>query len=211
MSPGSSRQSDMTSPRSTQGGASLVVSLLMLVAVLLLGISAAQIAMQGDKASRGDRDRQIAFQAAEAALLDAELDIEKSPSAATTRSAIFDKSSTEGFPVSGCVSGNANKYLGLCKSTPGATPVWETVDFTDTTTSAATVPYGKFTGQTFQTGKGSLPTKLPRYIIELMAFNQQGDSADGSGLTYFYRVTAIGFGTRDSTQVVLQSFYRKGA
>ena len=54
-----------------QRGASLIVSLLMLVAVLVLGISAAQIALQGEKASRNDRDRQIAFQAAEAALMDA--------------------------------------------------------------------------------------------------------------------------------------------
>lgn len=194
-----------------QRGASLIVSLLMLVAVLLLGISAAQISMQGEKASRSDRDRQIALQAAEAALMDAELDIENSPSAAHGRSAIFNKDSAQGFVEGKCGAGESNQYLGLCKSIVGVTPIWQTMDLTDATSTMQSVPYGKFTDQVFQTGKGALPGRLPRYIIELMNFNQQGNSADSSGLTYFYRVTAIGFGMRDTTQVVLQTFYRKGA
>jgi type IV pilus assembly protein PilX len=40
-----------------------------------------------------------------------------------------------------------------------------------------------------------------------MAYNRQGESAEKP--SYFYRVTAIGFGVRDTTQVVLQTFYRK--
>ena len=71
----------IASCRRYQYGATLLVTLLMLVVVLLLGIAAAQIALQGEKSSRNDRDRQIAFQAAEAALLDAEMDIEQSPDA----------------------------------------------------------------------------------------------------------------------------------
>ncbi len=195
---------------SKQQGVSLIIALLMLIAVVLLGIAAARIALQGEKASRNDRDRQIAFQAAEAALMDAEMDIEHSPDAARTRSTIFSRNKTDGF-IDGCGEGDANIFLGLCMhAAEGAMPVWLTVDFNNAASSTAkSVPYGKFTGRAFQTGQGSLPGKLPRYIIELMIYNKAGESADMAGRTYFYRVTAVGFGVRETTRVVLQTFYRK--
>jgi type IV pilus assembly protein PilX len=193
-----------------QHGASLIVALLMLIAVVLLGISAAQIALQGEKTARNDRDRQIAFHAAEAALTDAETDIEHSPDATRTRSRIFSRNKADGF-VDGCGAGDANIFLGLCAhAAEGMTPVWLTVDFNNVATSTArSVPYGKFTGQTFQAGQGPLPGKLPRYIIELMVYNKAGESAELAGRSYFYRVTAVGFGVRETTRVVLQTLYRK--
>lgn len=192
-----------------QQGASLVVALLMLVAILLLGISAAQIALHDEKAAHNDRDRQIAFQAAEAAVLDAELDIENS-AAANSRSTIFARDSTDGF-AEGCVAGAHSIYLGLCMhAADGVSPAWQTVDFLDESEdSARSVPYGHFTGQTFSVGSGPLPDRLPRYIIELMVDNEEGQGAAPEDVRYVYRVTAIGFGTRPSTQVVLQTFYRK--
>jgi type IV pilus assembly protein PilX len=190
-----------------QAGVSLVVSLLMLIVVLLLGISAAQIALQGEKASRNDRDRQIALQAAEAALMDAEFDIQGS-SAKESRSDLFSSDSAMSFPAVGCKSDG--KFAGLCGSTDAnGTPVWLSVDFMDESASAKTVAYGQFTGQSFQSGKGPLPVRRPRYIIELMQSTLQG--TDAYQQTYFYRVTAIGFGMRDTTQVVLQTFYGKEA
>ena len=192
-----------------QAGASLIVSLIMLIAVLLLGISAAQIALQGEKASRNDRDRQIALQSAEAGLMDAELDIEGAKGKEMVRSRIFGKDRTEGF-TEGCGSGLSNIYLGLCtRAEGGEVPVWQKINFMDASSGATSVPYGRFTGQVFQTGKGSLPSKLPRYIIELLPYNKEGEGATKDDITYFYRITAIGFGARDTTQVVLQTFYRK--
>jgi type IV pilus assembly protein PilX len=193
-----------------QRGVSLVIALLMLIAVFLLGISATRIALQGEKASRNDRDRQIALQAAEAALMDAELDIENSPDITKTRSTLFSKNKVDGF-IDGCGAGEHNAFLGLCAvAAESAPPVWLSVDFMDAMSATTrSVPYGKFTGQTFPTAQGSLPAKLPRYIIELMVYNKPGEAADVSARTYFYRVTALGFGARDSTRVVLQTFYRK--
>jgi type IV pilus assembly protein PilX len=193
-------------------GMALIVTLLMLAVLMLLGTSAGQLALLSEKASRNERDRQLAFQGAEAALMDAELDIEQSPDAAKSRSQMFSKNSAFGFPGDGeesCRAGEANIYLGLCRRAQnGATPVWQTVDFLATASaSVRSVQYGTFTGRTMQTGAGSLPARPPRYIIELMPYNKPGESADK--LTYFYRITAIGFGARDITQVVLQSFYRK--
>ena len=190
-----------------QKGAALLVSLLMLVMVLMLGISAARIAIQGEKASRNDRDRQIALQAAEAGLLDAELDIEGSPDKEKGRSEIFSSEGGLGFPDAGCAS--AGNFVGLCAHAgEGAPPVWQTVDFIDTSDNATTVPFGRFTGYAFQAGKGSLPARPPRYIIEQLLYTKEGEAADKP--SYFYRITAIGFGVRETTQVVLQTFYRKG-
>jgi len=56
-----------------QGGIALVFVLLMLAVAMGLALITARMTLMGDKASRNDRDRQIAFQAAELALNDAEL------------------------------------------------------------------------------------------------------------------------------------------
>ena len=191
-----------------QDGVSLVVSLLMLIVVMLLGLSATQIALQSEKASRNDRDRQIAFQAAEAALLDAEMDIDESPDPKRSRSAIFSRDNTFAF-VEGCGQGEDNPFLGLCAQGTEGTPSWLATDLLNRTSSAGSVPYGKFTGQTFQVGEGSLPARLPRYIIEQIPYNAPGESAEQATQAYLYRVTGIGFGVRETTLVVLQSIYRK--
>lgn len=193
----------------SQRGASLVVSLLMLVAVLILSTSAANIALQAEKASRNDRDHQVALQAAEAALVDAELDIEGSPDAERSRSSLFAKDRVEGF-IPGCGAGISNPFLGMClHNEDGLPPAWKSVDFADDSPNARTVPYGRFTGMAFQTGKGSLSARPPRYIIELLPYTRQGQGAGRDDLTYFYRVTAAGFGMRSTTLVVLQAYYRK--
>jgi type IV pilus assembly protein PilX len=187
-------------------GAALVAVLGMLIVVLLLGVSAAQLALQGEKAARGERDRHIAFQAAEAALIDAEADIEGRPGA-PGRSALFAVDSALGF-VDGC--GMVGLDLGLCLPAPqGLPPAWQTIDLADADAGARHfVPYGKFTGATMQTGHAFLPAKAARYIIELLRSVQPGQDA-GMAQQYFYRITAIGFGARATTQVVLQSYYRK--
>lgn len=187
--------------RHRQHGASLIVSLLMLIAVAMLSTSAAQIALQDEKASRNDSDRQVAMQAAEAALSDAERDIEKS-----SRSRIFAPDSMEGFSAD-CGSAQADLYLGLCLHAALAqVPVWQTVDLMS---DAESVAYGHFTERHLQTGAGLLPARLPRYVIELISFIKRDEATGKDDITYFYRITAIGFGLRETTQVVLQTFYRK--
>ncbi len=195
-----------------QNGMTLLATLLILLVVLMLSISASQIAVQGEKSSRNDRDHQIAFQAAEAALLDAEMDIENSPDASRSRSDLFSSTSARGFPADAnakCGSGVHNNYLGLCRHAEvGSVPIWQTVNFMDDSAStSSSVPYGRFTGQSFHTANGSLPVKLPRYIVELMQYKIPGARADES--SYFYRITALGFGAKETTQVALQTIYRK--
>src|SRR5450830_2090005 len=101
-----------------QRGVALVFTLCLLLLILLLGVSAAQMALLGEKAARGERDRHIAFQAAEEALMDAERDIEGQPGA-PGRSAMFASDSAAGFAAD-CVG-----QPGLCLPAAGsAPPIW---------------------------------------------------------------------------------------
>jgi len=199
-------------PRVRHGGATLVYVLCLLVIILLLGVSAAQMALQGEKAARGERDRQIAFQAAEEALVDAQNDIEGLPGA-PGRSGLFAPDSAAGF-ADGCGEAGA---LGLClPAAPDAPALWLSTDLDGAEAGNRTVPYGQFTGAVMQTGQGFLPSRRPRYLIELLPFHPPGAQATAAagGLateSYVYRITAIGFGAQESTQVVLQSYYRKQA
>lgn len=194
--------------QSRDGGAVLVTVLFVLIAVLIVAVSAATAALNAEKSARNERDRHIALQAAEAALSDAERDIQ-SLDAASPRAAMFAPGSALGF-VEGCGKRSDDPSLGLCSrvEAPGAA-VWISTALTGENAGASgTVAYGGFTGAVMPTGAGTLPARPPRYIIELMPFPRAGDDAS-QPVSNFYRVTAIGFGSRPVTRVVLQSFYRK--
>jgi type IV pilus assembly protein PilX len=192
---------------SGQRGIALVLTLCLLLVILLLGVSAAQMALLGEKAARGERDRHSAFHAAEEALMDAERDIEGQPGA-PGRSALFASDSAAGF-AAGC-----GEQPGLClPAAESAPPVWLSMDL-DTAAEGAVgaVSYGSFTGTAMQTGQGFLPFRRPRYLIELLPFHAPGEEAGAAAAaSYLYRVTAIGFGANQDTQVVLQTYYRKHA
>lgn len=167
-----------------QSGAALLVALFVTAAVMLLAASAAQTAVNAEKLARNERDRQLAFQSAEAGLADAERDI-----AGGARAALFASGDASMF-VEGCGRGEGSIEFGLCKFVAaGAAPAWQAADL------EAAVPYGAFTG-------AALSGRPPRYVIELMPPTDPGPG-------HLYRITAIGFGTRAGNQVVLQSFYRK--
>ncbi len=193
-----------------QRGASLLMVMLVLVIVSLLGVGGAQIALMGERSARNDRDQQVAWQAAEAALVDAEADmIDPTASPTTTRQTLFDSKNQIAF-YSGCGTATSvatGKSLGLCAMNTNRTakPAWLTADFTIAGTTAMTTEYGQFTGRTFAAGgKGIQPALKPRYVIEVVP-DPYGDKSDPK---FIYRVTAMGFGPRADIQAVLQMIYR---
>lgn len=190
-----------------QQGFSLITTLILLVVVTVLGIGASQIALLAEKTTRFERDAQIAFQSAEAALIDAEFDIRGPNTSANQRTATFVTGNSVAF-VDGCGTGTSK---GLClPAASGQKPVWfaSTVDFTDETPNATTVKFGDFTGRTLSTGStGIRPEILPHYIVEIIPDQTPGSNA--SSKPTLYRVTAMGFGPRKSTQAVLQMIFRK--
>ena len=188
-------------------GFSLVTTLILLVVVTVLGIGASQMALLSERSTRFDRDQQIAFQAAEAALVDAEFDIRGPNSFASQRLASFSADSATGF-LETCGTG---LLRGLClPAISGQKPVWyaNTVDFTDPSPSASTVQFGDFTGRTFINGLTGARSEIPpHYIIEAIPDTTPGSSASSKKL--LFRVTAMGFGPRKETQAVVQMIFRK--
>lgn len=206
-------------PRATRGF-SLIVVLLMLVVTTVLSVGAAQVSLVNERGARNDRDVEVAFQAAEAALLDAETDVLGPNDSARQRLCVFHPQDIAAF-VAGC--GGAGEHQGLCApAEPGRDPAWMAADFSDG--GGKSVAYGTFTGQTYLSGDaasgkraGALPARAPRYIVEAVRSrgSPQADllqSASARGTGYVFRVTAIGYGMREETRVVLQTnLYKPGA
>ena len=193
-----------TLPRRAQRGVTLIVVLLILVVVTILGIGGVQIALLGERSTRNDRDYLIASQAAEAGLVDGEIDIDGPLTAPAQRVNTF-APNNNGVFVTGCGADVAT--MGLCAPSPAGAQneVWQTVNFT----GSPSVEFGKYSGRVFDAGKSGLRSfQAPRYIIEVVE-----DRTPGVEVTIpppvLYRVTAMGFGPRPDTQVVVQSIYRK--
>ncbi|MCZ2495955.1 hypothetical protein GN316_04230 [Xylophilus sp. Kf1] len=191
---------------------SLIVVLILLVVVSILGIGAAQISLVGERTARNDRDAQIAWQAAEAALVDAQYDIRQS-SATKRRNDKFGAGGSmvdiNSFPQ-GCGTGDSR---GMCafQLDGSAKPAWLAVDFTNAdTASARSAELGAFTGRTFDAGtEGVQPSKVPRYIVEVIEdVGLTRDLSRQEARQYVFRVTAMGFGPRDDIQAVMQMLYR---
>ena len=95
-----------------QRGVTLVIVLMLLVVVTLLGVGAARMAMLAERSARNDRDYQVAWQAAEAALMDAQFDIRGPNASPAGRMGIFTQDNTSVFQP-GC--NTTEPYLGLCQ------------------------------------------------------------------------------------------------
>ena len=210
--------------RQQQRGMSLIVVLLLLVIVSMLGAASMQIAGMGEHGARGDRDIQLALQSAEAALIDAELDLTGSKTLQGTRTPDF-KAGNARFP-SGAKCQGSGKWKGLCglETNPKKAATWLLADWKD---GSNTAEFGEQTKRAYvgitagEGGSGVQPAQPPRYVIEnvteLSAVRSgmvtgvyasavpSGGTASGEQL---YRVTAMGFGPRSTTQTVLQTIYR---
>ena len=185
-------------------GAALVKALLVVLALLITGVSATRAALNAEKTARLERDLQIAFEAVEAALSDAERDIEGGSDPASARAALFLEPSALGF-VEGCGRGDAaNRGLCLYLSEPSLAG-WQRVTLAAPDADNV-VEYGRYTGARMQVGSGALSARLPRYIIErLPPARPREDPIKVQG--NFYRITALGFGAQEATLVALQSYY----
>lgn len=163
-----------------QRGISLFLVMTFLVILSILGVTAIQGSGLSARIAGNEADRTLAFQAAESALRDAEKDIR----GVCTTSCRTTPISPETADIFGTTCA-----LGLCLPSTTTTPVWEVKENWTTTNRAATL--GQFTG----TPTLPVVSQQPRYLIEYFKV----------GESFIYRVTATGYGARDTTQVTLQS------
>ncbi|WP_233194285.1 PilX N-terminal domain-containing pilus assembly protein [Acidovorax sp. 30] len=194
---------------------SLIVVMLILIVASVLGVGGIQIAMMAERGTRNERDMQVAWQGAEAGLIDAEFDIEGLPaSSANKRNTIFKRGDVDLAKfIDNC--GDSGQSIGLCSLKETGKPAWLIVDFTTSGSGAKAVELGTYTGRDFPSGvKGTQPARPPRYVIEPI-LDRYGvksyrttDPSAGSGPSYVYRITSMGFGPNAETQGVLQIIYR---
>ncbi len=184
-----------------QSGVVLVISLIMLLLLTLIGLSGMQSTILEEKMAGNMRDRNMAFQAAEAALQDAEQHIIGSMSGFT------------GFSPDCGAATPSTADNGLCQNVGGSEfnpPVWENPNVWAVTRS---VEYGSRTnakkiGDTDGNGIVDVTPALsaqPRYIIDAVK-PEGGHVCDGANPCY--RVTVRAQGINPNTVVVLQTIYK---
>lgn len=188
-------------------GASLIMVMIILTIVSMIGIAGIQISTMSERGARNDRDYQVAWQSAEAGLMDAENDL-FGPGTSTRRD-VFGPSTNLAVFVDGCGTSGASR--GLCNLTQAANdkPAWVTANFDLTGNAAPTAEYGQFTGGTFAAGgPGVQPARRPRYVIEAIPDGREVTSGENEK-QYVFRVTSMGFGPRADIQAVVQMVYRR--
>ena len=195
----------MTSPRATvalrirrESGMSLFPAMMFLLVLAVLGVGALSSTLMQEKMVSSTKDMNIAFQAAEAGLRDAESDVAKNITGGTVFSAA-------------CANG-------LCTppsqwTPPSSADISTSINWSN---SALTRTYG------FYTGAPALPdvAAQPVYVIEQVSKSPASGvgtsvgtgcgaacaSSAGAGTNY-YRLTVLATGIYPGTRVILQSTY----
>lgn len=183
-------QLTLTQMAQKQRGAVLVVSLVILLVLTILGVSVMSTTTLEEKMAAAARNKDLAFQAAETAIREAEIWL----SSATPNAAQFSP---------GCAGG-------LCTVSTSATPRWEDATLCGTGSS---VWAGGCSREL--TGLSGVAAQ-PRYIVEMLQsvggsannpmLSNLGDFPAESASTY-YRITALGFGGTLDARVILQSTF----
>lgn len=188
-------------------GMSLIIVLILLLLMSILGVTAAQLSLLSNQATRYQRDFKVAYEGAQAALVDAIMDIESGD-----RKHLFKIGSDIGYSDK---CGSEDDFLGLCNEYDSdMKPVlYKDIDLKNTSNA---VPYGHFTGRTFQSGTvGLIPAKPPAYIIQYIEDKTKeiGNELGSPGKKphgAFYRITAIGYGPNEKVFAIVQGEYSKG-
>jgi type IV pilus assembly protein PilX len=194
-----------------QRGVALLVALMFLIVLTLLGLAAIRGTTLEERMAGGSRDYNIALQAAEATLRDAENDLKGTG----INPLVVRSLAVSSFPItfigsanpSGCAAGGlciiANETIQLYKNT--SIVAAQRVDWTSAVTTARSNYYGQFTGAAALPGVA----QQPRYILELMQFADGKNKGGNNGANDFYyvRITALAWGASTQTQVYLQEVF----
>jgi type IV pilus assembly protein PilX len=174
-----------------QKGVVLVLGMLILFVLTLIGLTGMRMTTFEEKMAGNVKDKNTAFQAAEAALMAAESNIETN--IITTGN--FDTDGTDGL------YDDSNEEI------------WNLVDWegTDSGNDNEVITYSAF-GSTYNVNTS------PKYVVEhyasvveeVDALNLDNyGSGTGAGQTEMFRITARGTGQNDNARVILQETFGK--
>ena len=177
---------------SRQRGVVLIIALIILLALTIIGVSGMSTTSMQERMSANTRDRQIAFQAAEAALREGESFIANN----AVNPIDFDTTCTGS---SGGMCDCSDKTVGCVEYwTDSGLAVWTTAGRHKT----YSINYTQVAAQ-------------PEYIIEYMGYTDPGGNPPGyvpgtnPGDPKMFRITAVGTGQSPNAKVMLQSTYKK--
>ena len=219
--------------RQRQRGVALFVVIVVVMLSMLLALWASRTSLFNELVVGNDADYQRAFDAAQALLQDAELDIrgenaDGSPcsgSGDVCRTSTADKIPLEKQEVDSLLvalgSQTSKCRNGLCAKRTGKQDFWNNTDASKGPTlaqmKAAGARYGQFTGAAIgDTDAPANPILVHRddpekggwYWIEVLNYTE---GAPGLRLSpnVVYRITALAYGQRSTTMVVLQQTYAR--
>jgi len=222
--------------RRQQGGVVLIVALMFLIMLTMIGTAAINMSTAEERMARANRDYNVALQAAEVALRDAQADmLNTGPWAQPVKR------------ISGQSGFNDQCTLGMCRVLVGAgNRVWEQASgawlsnltgldksrMVGTHTGNYRLPTTKYPDEVVgaqaadpnnvvapvpapPSVKVGGVTRQPRYLLEVMPDDRPGQRVSAqalggynTGLEFVYRVTSIGYGSDAATRVMLQMMYK---
>jgi type IV pilus assembly protein PilX len=168
------------SPHNRQQGAAMVVALIMLLVLTLLATASARMTILEEMMTGNTQDRNVAFQAAEAALRAGE-DVVADPTVDE-----FDFVDADGLYEA---------------ADPDEDPVWETVDWE----SADVLPWDEL-----EDAPGALPNASAGLIVEQLPLTEPPpDASSAVDDELYYRVTSRGVGVSGNAVVTLQTTFKR--
>lgn len=190
----------MPSPRQS-GAVTLLLCGTLLLMVLLIAAATLQMLLSGRQLAVMQRERELAFRAAEAALRDGEAEL-------LAAAALLDaQDRLAPWPAAGrCGSG---RQAGVCRPALAGPPVWQPwlQAQAEAEVDAIGVPLGRFTGAALPADAAAQAP--PRYVAEILDEAPAGysapDPASALAPAPRMRVTAIGFGHTRAVRALLQS------
>lgn len=183
-----------------QRGAVLIISMIILLILTLLGVTSMRSSALQERMAGNTRDKHLAFEAAEAALIDAE---DFLSTIATTGA--FDTDGSDGLYNDDIRADTIPPGIVITDKGIADRVDWDgSVDPTMSFLTATNIGTGQ--------GLGS----APKYVIQFISsfgtdvdrYNQDNaGQGSGGGKTGLFRITARGTGGSDNSVVVLQTVY----
>jgi type IV pilus assembly protein PilX len=170
----------------SQRGLALIAVMLLLMVAMLMAVASLRTVNLEERIAGQVRDRQVAFQMAEAALRDAEQTVAGDADGPFTPL-------RPGQFTAACDNG-------LCSSVPG-TPAWSTLTEAQWA-GARTWAYGAATGRTALGGAA----EAPRFVVEYQGTTQPIEP--GRPCVAMFLLTARARGATAASEVILQTVYR---
>ncbi|WP_097462271.1 pilus assembly PilX family protein [Mangrovitalea sediminis] len=195
----------------TQKGSVLLISLVFLLLLTIVGVTAMNISTLQEHMAGNYRDQDLAFQAAEAALLEGEQWVKSN---SFELSQVYTNPQATGVNAFTATCNNGLCFDGTFPSSsapvtscvPGTTTPW-----TSSTLWSTATRYHQLAAADQMQGT----VQNARYIIEFRCFtprdssNASPDPSDYAQWSPLFRITALASGSSADSQVMLQSTYKK--